>query len=65
MFMKGNGKIKKEMVEVLSFGKMVQFIKVTGKTILHMDTVVLSMLTEMSMLDNGLKIGPLEKVILF
>jgi len=65
MFMKGNGKIKKEMVEDVSFGKMAQFIKVIGKTILPMGSAALSTQTEMYILDSGLMIGPLEKVIEF
>ena len=61
--MKGNGKIKKEMVEDLNYGRMAQYIKAIGRTILLMAMAVLSMLMAMYMLDNGLKTEPLEKVI--
>ena len=61
--MKDNGKIKKEMVEDLNYGRMAQYIKAIGRTILLMAMAVLSMLMAMYMLDNGLKTEPLEKVI--
>lgn len=61
--MKGNGKIKKEMVEDLNCGRMDQYIKAIGRTISLMAMAVLSMLMVTYMLDNGLKTEPLEKVI--
>ena len=64
MFMKGNGKINKEMEEDLNFGRMAQFIKAIGKTILLMDSAALYMLMEMFILDSGSKTGPLEKVFI-
>lgn len=62
--MKGNGKIKKEMVEGLNFGKMDQFIKAIGRIILLMVSAALSMQMEMCMSDSGLKTVPLEKVFI-
>jgi hypothetical protein len=62
--MKGNGKINKEMEEDLNFGRMAQFIKAIGKTILLMDSAALYMLMEMFILDSGSKTGPLEKVFI-
>ena len=62
--MKGNGKTNKEMEEDLNFGRMAQFIKAIGRTILLMDSVALSMQMEMFILDSGSKTGPLEKVFI-
>lgn len=62
--MKGNGKINKEMEEDLNFGRMAQFIKAIGRTILLMDSAVLSMQMEMFISDSGSKTGPLEKVFI-
>ena len=62
--MKGNGKIKKEMVEGLNFGKMDQFIKAIGRIILLMASAALSMQMEMFISDSGSKTGPLEKVFI-
>lgn len=51
--MKGNGKINKEMEEDLNFGRMAQFIKAIGRTILLMDSAALFMLMEMFISDSG------------
>jgi hypothetical protein len=60
--MKDNGKIIKEMEEVLKFGKMDPFMKGIGKIILHMGLEDLFTLMEMYILVNGKMIELMVKV---